>query len=114
MIEDGDFGRKMNMSLHYDEKGKFFTDYVSKESFKAIIQTNSNRIEGNLYLRSGERVSDMLNRSEKFIAVTDTEVFDLDGNKIYTCDFLSVNLDHVVWIMPIEEPSANDSKDALS
>lgn len=101
------------VSLHYDEKGKFFTEYVSKESFKAVIQTSTNRIEGNLYLRVGERVSDMLNQSEKFIAVTDPVVFDLEGNQLYSSDFLAVNLDLVIWLMPLEEPSADIEKESL-
>lgn len=102
------------MSLHYDEKGKFFTDYVSKESIQAVIQTTTNRIEGNLYLRSGERVSDMLNRSEKFIAVTDSVIFGPEGNELYKCDFLAINLDLVVWLLPTEEPSQDDGKEPLS
>ena len=102
------------MSLHYDEKGKFFTDYVSKDSIQALIQTATNRIEGNLYLRSGERVSDMLNRSEKFIAVTDVVVYDLEGKELYSCDFLAVNADLVIWLMPMEESTQVDDKDILS
>ena len=102
------------MSLHYDEKGKFFTDYVSKESIQAVIQTTTNRIEGNLYLRSGERVSDMLNRSEKFIALTDSVIFSPEGNELYKCDFLAINLDLVVWLLPTEEPSQDDGKEPLS
>jgi len=102
------------MSLHYDEKGKFFTDYISKDSIQALIQTATNRIEGNLYLRSGERVSDMLNRSEKFIAVTDVVVYDLEGKELYSCDFLAVNVDLVIWLMPMEEPTQNGEKEILS
>ena len=94
------------MSLHYDEKGKFFTDYISKDSIQALIQT--------LYLRSGERVSDMLNRSEKFIAVTDVVVYDLEGKELYSCDFLAVNVDLVIWLMPMEEPAQNGEKEILS
>lgn len=102
------------MSLHYDEKGKFFTDYVSKESIRALIQTATNRIQGNLYLRSEERVSDMLNRSDKFLAVTDAVIYDLDGVELTSCDFLALNVDLVIWFMPLEEPSQNDDKETLS
>ena len=93
------------MSLHYDEKGKFFTDYVSKDTVKAVIQTTANRIEGTLHTRTDERISDMLNRAEKFIAVTDASIYDLEGNALYTSDFLALNVDMVVWLKPEDSQS---------
>ena len=100
------------MSLHYDEKGKFFTDYVSKDSIQALIQTATNLIEGNLYLRSNERVSDMLNRSDRFIAVTDVVIYDLEGNELYSCEFLAVNAEQVIWLMPVEDASEENKKES--
>lgn len=91
------------MGLHYDEKGKFYTDYVSKDAIHAVIQTTTQRIQGSLYLRAGERVSDMLNRSEHFLAVTDATVLDAEGNEIYSCNFMAVNVDLIVWLVPKEE-----------
>jgi hypothetical protein len=91
------------MGLHYDEKGKFYTDYVSKDAVTAVIQTTTQRIQGSLYLRAGERVSDMLNRSEHFLAVTDATVFDAEGKEIYNCGFMAVNIDLIVWLVPKEE-----------
>jgi hypothetical protein len=99
------------MSLHYDEKGKFFTEYVSKEAIKAVIQTVTNRIEGFIYIRSGDRISDFLNKSEQFLKVTDATVFDLTGNQVYTCSFVAINLDTVIWIMPIDEKENESSQD---
>jgi hypothetical protein len=95
------------MSLHYDEKGKFFTDYITKDTIRAVIQTATHRIEGTLYVRAGERVLDMLNRSDKYIALTDTEIFDLAGEKIASCEFLALNVDLVIWLKP-EEPMPRD------
>jgi len=102
------------MSLHYDEKGKFFTDYVSKDTVKAVIQTTANRIEGILYTRADERISDMLNRTEKFIAVTDATIYDLDGKVLYTSDFLALNLDMVVWLKPEDESPSVISEEERS
>jgi len=100
------------MSLHYDEKGKFFTDYVSKDSIQALIQTTTNLIEGNLYLRSNERVSDMLNRSDRFIAVTDVVIYNLEGTELYSCEFLAVNAEQVIWLMPVEDASEENKKES--
>lgn len=90
------------MSLHYDDKGKFFTEYVSKNAVNAVIQTPAYRIKGRIYVRVGERVSDALNQSDMFIAVTEATIFDNEGDLIYKCDFITVNRDQIVWIMPIE------------
>ncbi len=90
------------MSLHYDEKGKFFTDYISKDAIQAVIQTANNRIRGNLYIRAGERVSDYLNKSGTFLPITEAEIFDLNGNSLYKTPFLAVNMDLVSWVMPQE------------
>jgi hypothetical protein len=96
------------MSLHYDEKGKFFTDYVSKDSVQAIIQTTTHRIEGLIYVRTGERVSDFLNTGGPFLAVTDATISDLSGVEVLSADFLSVNQNHVIWLTPKDEKSRQD------
>ncbi len=96
------------MSLHYDEKGKFYTEYVTKNSIRASIQTLTNRIEGKIYVRAGERVSDELNRSAQFLAVTDATIFDPQGKEICRCPFLTVNCDQIVWLLP-EEQTAPES-----
>ncbi len=98
------------MSLHYDDKGKFYTEFVPKNSIEAIIQTVTNRIEGLIYVRAGERVSDELNRSAKFLAVTDATIFDLNGKELYRSTFMSINLDQIVWLMP-EEKNASETPD---
>jgi len=88
------------MSLHYDDKGKFYTEYVSKNAVNAVIQTLTHRINGKIFIRVGERVSDELNQSDKFLAVTEATIFDNAGDLSYKCDFITVNRDHIIWIMP--------------
>ena len=95
-----------------DEKGKFFTDYISKRAVKSLIQTSTNRIEGYIYVRPNERVSDELNRSDTFLAITDAILFSLSGEQLYTCPFLVLNREKVIWLMPIEESSADAQVDA--
>ena len=90
------------MSLHYDEKGKFFTDYISKDSISASIHTSCYRIQGNIYVRVGERLTDELNGCEQFLPVTDASVFDLNGKELYRSDFIIVNRDQIVLLVPEE------------
>jgi|MudIll2142460700_1097286.scaffolds.fasta_scaffold2097314_1 hypothetical protein len=96
------------MTLHYDDKGKFYTEYVSKNAVNAVIQTSTHRITGKIFIRVGERVSDELNESDKFLAVTDASIFDSEGEISYKCDFITVNRDHIVWIMPGEATHPGD------
>jgi hypothetical protein len=53
-------------------------------------------------------VSDELNQSDKFIAVTDATIFDSQGDLSYKCDFITVNRDHIIWIMPEEATHTGD------
>jgi hypothetical protein len=90
------------VSLHFDEKGKFYTDYISKNAVKAVVQTTTHLIYGFIYVRTDERVSDELNREERFLAITDAVVYSLAGEELYRSEFLAVNRSLVVWVMPKE------------
>jgi hypothetical protein len=100
------------MSLHYDDKGKFYTEYVSKNAVNAIIQTLTYRITGKIFIRVGERVSDALNQSDPFLAVTEATIFDNAGELAYKSDFITVNRDHIIWVMPEEaaHPGAEEGE----
>lgn len=96
------------MNIRYDEKGKFFTDIVSKDAVQVIIQTQTHRVEGKLYIRPGERLKDEINNCEQFIAITDATIYSVVANGaanelLYRCNFLTVNRDHIVWLIPGEE-----------
>ncbi len=95
------------MSLHYDEKGKFFTDYVTKEPVDTIIQTSLHTIYGRIYVRADERVSDLLNRSEAFLAVTDVQIKNQAGETLFESEFLAINRQEIIWIIPKDEREPN-------
>lgn len=88
------------MSMHVDHKGKYFTDVINKELMHAVIQTLTVRIEGDIYVRSNKRLKDELNISDKFFAVTDAVVYNARGDVLYKSEFMSVNLDQVIWVSP--------------
>lgn len=91
------------MGFRFDEKGKFFTDVVSKRTIPAVIQTISHCIHGNVYIRKNERLSDEINRAEQFMAITDAEIYDLQGQHIASNKFMAVNRSHIVWLYPKQE-----------
>lgn len=91
------------MAIHYDDKGKFFTHVISKEAVPVIMQTTTNRIRGNIYVRPGERIKDQINQEETFLAVTDAVLYDLAGQELYRGDFLLVNREYLVWLLPEDQ-----------
>ena len=91
------------MILEYDEKGKYYTDVIKKEVILCNVQTTIHRIKGYIHIRKGERLSDEINRDNFFLAVTNAQVCSLEGELLFNNDFLAVNREQIVWIMPIEE-----------
>ena len=89
------------MSTHYDEKGKFFTDIISKKNIPVKLQTTTHYMEGVVHIRRGERLKDELNDSEPFLAVTDCVIFRDPEKELYRLEFIAVNRVNIVWIAPI-------------
>ena len=103
------------MSIRFDEKGKFFTDVISKETVHVIIQTVIHQIHGTLHVRPNERLRDEINRSEQFIAITNASIMDNNGKLLYQCEFFAINVDQIIWILPESEIiDANDNDGGAS
>ena len=99
------------MSLEFNEKGKYFTDIISKVAIPAVIQTIMHRIEGSVHIRVDERVKNELDRNELFLAVTNAKVFGLDGAVLYETDFMTVSRSQIVWVIPRDDTAnAGDKK----
>jgi hypothetical protein len=91
------------MSIEYDEKGKFYTDVVTKVAIPAVIQTTVHFIRGYVHVRQGERIKDELERDEKFLAVTQAVIHGADGTALFDAPFMAIEREQIVWIMPAEE-----------
>jgi hypothetical protein len=96
------------MISQFEEKGKIFTPVINKEPKKVIIQTIHHKITGTVYVRPSDRLIDELNKNEKFLAVTEAIVHDLVDQVLFKCEFLTVNSDQIIWILPIEELKPGD------
>jgi hypothetical protein len=91
------------MSIRFDEKGKFFTEIVSKEAVPVIIQTPTHQIHGNIHVRPGQRLKDEINQSETFFAVTEAIIYNAANEEIYRCDFMAVHREYIVWLLPQDQ-----------
>ncbi len=88
------------MTIEFDDNGKFFTDIVTKTPVPVLIQTVIHRIHGNIHIAQDRRLKDELDLPDKFIAITDAVISLPDGQVLYRTDFLAVQRDEIVWVMP--------------
>jgi len=88
------------MTIEFDDKGKFYTDLVKKESVPATIMTVTHKITGEIYVRPDQRIKDELDFDEKFLAITDATVYSLQGDVIAHCGFMAVQRNQIVWVIP--------------
>jgi len=92
------------MNLEYsDEKGKIFTDIISKRSVHATVQTTTHLMRGSIHVHRDQRIKDELDLDEKFLAITDVDVIAPDGQILFQAPFLAVNRDHVIWVLPEQD-----------
>jgi hypothetical protein len=88
------------MTIEYDEKGKIFTDIVSKIAVHATVQTTTHLLRGRIHVRRDQRILDELDLSENFLAVTEASVLGADGQILFQAPFLAVRRSHIVWVIP--------------
>ncbi len=91
------------MTIEYDDKGKIFTDIVSKVAIQATVQTTTHLIRGYLHVRRDQRIKDELDINENFLALTDVSVLGPDGQTLFQAPFLAVRRSHIVWVLPEQD-----------
>jgi len=72
----------------------------SESKTRIIILMNGLRLTGSIDLLPGVRISDYLVECREFMAITDAEVWNLEGRKLLASTFLDVNRQHVDMILP--------------
>ncbi|HET9222677.1 MAG TPA: hypothetical protein VFO07_09245 [Roseiflexaceae bacterium] len=94
----------MDLDMRIDEKGKFFTPRVAKDTLTAFIRTNDQVIVGHVYVRPDKRLKDDLNEdSSRFLPVTDARVYDATSEKLlYHSSFLLIAFRHIIMITPLD------------
>lgn len=88
------------MTIEYDDKGKYFTDIVTKMAVPAAIQTTTHLLRGKIHVRRDQRFKDELDLNEHFLAITDVSILGADGQVAFETPFLAVQRTQIVWVMP--------------
>jgi hypothetical protein len=78
--------------------------HTNKESVRVVVVTAYHRIEGNMFVLPGSRLTDALNSKAKdFLAVTDAKVWSLaDAKLLYEPSYLALNRSSIDAIFPLE------------
>jgi hypothetical protein len=101
------------MTIEFDDNGKFYTDIISKVPIHVVIQTFTHRIMGVVHISPGKRLKDELDLKEQFIAITDAVICKPDGQILDRTNFLAVQRNGIIWVMPDDkdnDPSKEDGK----
>jgi hypothetical protein len=97
------------MTINYDEKGKYYTDIISKVAVEARIQTTNHFIEGKIHVCHDTRLKDELDRDEPFLAVTEARIFNTDHLLLFRTQFIAVQRNQVIWITTEEDIEKGES-----
>jgi hypothetical protein len=88
------------MDFEYsDEKGKRFTDVITKRAVYATMQTTTHLMRGDIHVRPDQRIKDELDVDEKFLAVTNVDVLAPDGHVLFHAPFLALNRAQIIWVL---------------
>jgi hypothetical protein len=97
------------MFAQFEEKGKIYTQVVSKIPVEVIVKTTQDTIRGKVHIRPESRLKDELNGPDPFFALTDVEISNAQGEIIYKTGFLAVQRSQVVWVLPIDDDSMQEA-----
>lgn len=77
---------------------------VDKDRVRCVIVASGWRIEGDLHVLAGSRLTDSLNvKGKEFVAVTNSVIHDMSsGEQLFEVPYMAVNRDAVAMIFPAE------------
>ena len=79
--------------------------HTSKDRTRCVIMTTGWRIEGDIHVLAGSRLTDSLNsRTKDFFAVTDAIISDAQsGAELHRPSYVAINREAISVIFPLEE-----------
>ena len=77
---------------------------VSDKS-KVTILTKDFRIEGDIDLIPGARLTDFMNEAKKFMVVTNAMVADHSGKELFKGKFINVSVENIEIVLPADSVS---------
>lgn len=81
---------------------------IRKNPVPVAIQTTKQFIRGKFHVRGVMRVIDELAFEETFVAITDADIYNLNGKKMLETEFVAINRQEIVWMGPEENIQGRD------
>jgi hypothetical protein len=85
---------------------------IKKHPVPVAVQTTKQFIRGTFHVRGVMRVIDELAFEDIFIALTDADIYNLNGKKLLQTEFVAVNRKEIVWMGPEENITAQQGAEA--
>ena len=82
--------------------------HANKEKIRVEVYTVLHRIEADLHIFSGARLTDIMQSREtqSFFALTDVVVYSIgSGKEIFSTDFIDISRHHIVMVRPLGKPA---------
>lgn len=79
--------------------------YTKKDTVRVMVITKDHRIEGDMHILEGSRLTDSLNsRGKDFYALTEAKIYSLVSDQLVaTPDYVAVARDGMTAIFPVTE-----------
>lgn len=75
-----------------------------KETVAVMVVVAGYRLEGEVHVSPGGRLTDEVNRETEFIPMTRVTVFTLAGQRVVALEFLTLNKRNILFMAPLEKP----------
>ena len=85
---------------------------IQKRPVPVALQTTKQLIRGKFHIRGVMRVIEELSFEDTFIAITDAEIFNYKGDRLFKTSFVAVNRKDIVWMTPEEDIVPKEVTDA--
>ena len=85
-----------------NERGKYFTDRVSTHHVEVLVVMVNGEVRGEAHLGPGQRIKDVLNQEDKFLALTNATV-SLGDTSTKQVKFVALSKLHIVSVTPLED-----------
>lgn len=95
----------------FEEKGKIFTQVISKIPVRVLIQTTHQLIRGMMHIRPDSRIKDELNEPELFVAITEVEILNEQNEVVQTSPFMALSRSQIIWVLPLPSQAEGESEE---
>ena len=97
------------MTIEFDQKGKYYTDFITKDAISARIQTSTHLIEGQIHVQHEHRLKDEMDRDEPFLAITNATVFTNEGQVFFQTQFIAIKRKQIIWVTALDDVRKDDA-----